>query len=544
MLGRARNCDGDSCRIEVTVNGSGAAVGVGPKPTGGLGGDCDNGLCGLPRNMSTEYAPDLSNAMRNAFAPNKGDFFSPGNQLALGCATGEGRLVGSRQTIRGPEGVTGTPMQLMQPGLTGTPTQLMQPPGLLGTPSLLVQPQQPTLTGTPSRVMQPQPSGLTGTPSRVQQSSSGALSGQASLVRQTAGYGLSGNGFAWDAMWPRGDGFVAGQGAMLGVAEQYGRAAPISLRSTGAINLSRPPIPGAESRYATDAAYRDAINAWLQVKPSESQDENFARQEAFAALLRGASETPEQFLVRVNTYASAATTSALARSWVDAMRLAGYLPVAGGGAGGSTTGSGTAPAAGTAGWTPAQISSTVTGIINGASSTILALVAGANAADRQARADAAATAAQRLAAATTLADRITRGVEAASNAKSGAQTARLLLASDRAAAITRLSEAQGNLAVAQAAKAVFQSTGDHSVPPALNTAIGEAAPEIATAFREILASTPANTPSPEPPPSQSTLNTVASQSTGFFANLSPTQKLVGVVAAGAAAVFGYRALSR
>jgi hypothetical protein len=239
----------------------------------------------------------------------------------------------------------------------------------------------------------------------------------------------------------------------------FGRASPgtfkvgcgggPNLRAVGAINTTDVP-PVAPTRQARDAASA-AVAAWLAPKTGETPDEAAERATAFGEVLRNTvTETAAAWWQRVRGYAQGATDTP-AGAWVRAMVTAGWL---------RDPGSSSTP-----GWTPEQISSTVSAVITSASGTILALIAGARESDRQARQDAADAEARRLAAAATEVDRVRVGVEAASNARSGAQSAALLLPADRTQAVTRLSQAQGQLAAAQAARATFEVTGTRVVPP-------------------------------------------------------------------------------
>ena len=574
MLGKPRHCDGNACRVNQDGGTANAMRAMGA---------CDNGLCGLPRNMVADF--DVVAPMNLMAAQGSAGQWSGSTLLGLGCGGGcdvvrdAGRVapaprpvlayepkatgqydvrdrapdtrdvygavareilyklrIGCEAFVRMYDGDQARAEAFVKKALQDLPTRYRNP--ALGTPAYIAARMYVACGGknVPANVMTGYkgavfvaPVASTAAPLPVSTPTGYAV---AASLKPTAGFDLSAPPFsmskASDVLFAQ-----AAPGSWSGAEILGVRHLPAGMvmsdggvdlltKSTGALYLS-PPAVGRAPTAAEETA-------WLAQQPGETFDENVDRGTAYNDTKRAAGEAFDAWAARVQTYYAAASTNANQKAWIDAMRRQNYLPPAPGGS--------------ASGWTPAQISGTVNGIISGASSTILALVQGAQAADRQARADAAAAAAARLAAATTITDRIARGVEAAYNAQSGAQAAALLAASDRAGAVTRLSEAQGSMAVAQAARAVFSATGDRTVPPALDTAVRAAATAIADAVRAIQAVPAPNVAPIETPPSPTSVNNASTASSGFLANLTPTQKVVGGAAALVALFFGAKAVSR
>ncbi|HVZ47841.1 MAG TPA: hypothetical protein VG916_03585 [Gemmatimonadaceae bacterium] len=200
---------------------------------------------------------------------------------------------------------------------------------------------------------------------------------------------------------------------------------------------------------------------------------------------------PSASMVRRSAAKATAALSANPAADKVAARPVGDPPAA--------SGSGSAAGASTATWLQAG-----TSVLTSAAQTVVALVAGAREADRQARADAMAQEATRLANARDVATIAATGVEAATNAAQNARTSEILLP-DRAAATSRLSDAQGRYAAAAAAKARLDALSQSSV--ALNAALdaaGRAIDHAATAIESSNVPVPPPTPTNpaviEPPP--------------------------------------------
>lgn len=145
----------------------------------------------------------------------------------------------------------------------------------------------------------------------------------------------------------------------------------------------------------------------------------------------------------------------------------------------------------------------VAGVVGQAAQTAAGIVQGALAADAAARQDEALRAAERLANARTEAERAAVAAEAAENAYQKAGLAGVMLSGgDRAGATTKLSEAQGSLAAAVAARAYFEASPARVAPPALVSAIQRAAQAIERTAALISASS-------LPPPIPSASNPLA-----------------------------------
>lgn len=346
-------------------------------------------------------------------------------------------------------------------------------------------------------------------------------------------------------------------GGMFGAAGfAVARATGLAARATGAIHFGRPPIDATQAAYraaiaAPTTAVGAALRTWLGPQGAESAAEQSQRIAVFGDALRLDGETDAAYRARLDRVGAAANAGQ--RAWLLGMSTIGWLPgyLADLAFGAAPPGPGVSPATTTVpsgtpapgtppappGMTPAQIASTVTGILSAVGGTVLALVNGAREADRQARQAAADAEAARLGRASDDTQRLTVGVEAAANALGKARTAALILANgDRAGATTRLSDAQGSLAGAQAAVAYFSRPGS-TVPALLNTAVRDASTEIGRVFGLIEASAiPVPPPAPYnpfvaelPPPPATGL--VAS----FNALSTPAKVGIGLVAAAALA---------
>mgnify|MGYP007122129048 CR=1 FL=1 len=327
----------------------------------------------------------------------------------------------------------------------------------------------------------------------------------------------------------KGSGATAIEFDAIGISAPMAMKSPLaiagnrrSVRATGAIYLGVISPQGASE---SNSQYADRLERWLEAKEGETRAEALERGRAYSATQGRPGETRDAWLSRIRSYY--ATASANARAWIDAARISGALPQeptsrptdmvfdmretdpsppsrttppASGGSstppassGGSTPASRpAASSSGGGGITTEQgiaIANAAVNAIGAAGNTVLALVREANRSDAEARQRAAEEAAARIARQDSREAILINAVTEANGAGFDAGDARRMLrAGDRAGAVAKLSTAQGRLAAALGAQAVFATS------PALSTAISTARSAIADAARQIDASAPPDAP--------------------------------------------------